>query len=35
VDVIKIAIRALLDHGYGEDAIRAMTGGNAGELLLG
>jgi hypothetical protein len=35
VDVIKIAIKSLLDHDYDADAIRAMVGGNAHELLLG
>ncbi len=35
VDVIKVAIRKLLDHGYDETAIRSMVGGNAGQLLLG
>jgi hypothetical protein len=35
VDIIKIAIRKLLDHGYDDKSIRSMTGGNAGELLLG
>lgn len=35
VDTIKVAIRQLLDHGFDEKSIRAMTGGNAGKLLLG
>jgi hypothetical protein len=35
VDVIKIAIRQLLDRGHDERSIRSMVGGNAGELLLG
>jgi len=35
VDVIKIAIRQLLDHGYNDKSIQAMVGGNAGQLLLG
>ncbi len=35
VDVIKIAIRQLLDHGYDHKSIQAMVGGNAGQLLLG
>jgi hypothetical protein len=35
VDVIKIAIKQLLDHGYDEKSIRSMVGGNAGQLLLG
>jgi hypothetical protein len=35
VDIIKSAIRALLDHGYDEKSIRSMVGGNAGQLLLG
>jgi len=33
--VIKVAIRTLRDKGYDETSIRAMTGGNAGQLLLG
>lgn len=35
VDVIKIAIRQLLDRDYDEKSIRSMVGGNAGQLLLG
>jgi Family of unknown function (DUF6282) len=35
VDVIKIAIKQLLDHDYDEKSIRSMVGGNAGQLLLG
>jgi len=35
VDIIKIAIKQLLDHDYDEKSIRSMVGGNAGELLLG
>lgn len=35
VDVIKIAIKQLRDRDYDETSIRAMVGGNAGELLLG
>lgn len=35
VDVIKIAIKQLLDRGYDEKSIRSMVGGNAGQLLLG
>jgi hypothetical protein len=35
VDVIKIAIRQLLDRGYDDKSIKSMVGGNAGQLLLG
>jgi hypothetical protein len=35
VDVIKVVIRDLIDHGYDEESIRSMVGGNAGQLLLG
>jgi hypothetical protein len=35
VDVIKVAIKKLLDHGYDEKSVRSMVGGNAGQLLLG
>ncbi len=35
IDVIKVAIRKLLDQGYDEPSIRSMVGGNAGQLLLG
>ena len=35
VDVIKIAIKQLRDRDYDEKSVRAMVGGNAGELLLG
>lgn len=35
VDVIKVAVKKLLDHGYDEKSIRSMVGGNAGQLLLG
>jgi hypothetical protein len=35
VDVIKVVIRKLLDHGHDEPSIRSMVGGNAGQLLLG
>jgi hypothetical protein len=35
VDVIKVVIRELIGHGYDEESIRSMVGGNAGQLLLG
>jgi hypothetical protein len=35
VDIVKIAIKQLIDHGYDEKSIKSMVGGNAGELLLG
>jgi hypothetical protein len=34
VDVIKVAIKSLLDHGHDKKSIRSMVGGNAGQLLL-
>ena len=35
VDIVKSAIKALLDHGFDENSIKSMTGGNAAQLLLG
>jgi hypothetical protein len=35
VDIIKSAIKALLDHDYDEKSIRSMTGDNAAQILLG
>lgn len=35
VDVIKVAIKRLRERDHDEKSIRAMVGGNAGELLLG
>jgi hypothetical protein len=35
VDIVKIAIKQLIEHGYDEKSIKSMVGGNAGELLLG
>jgi len=34
VDAIRDVIRDLLESGYSEDAIHAMVGGNAAELLF-
>jgi hypothetical protein len=35
VDIVKIAIKHLRDKNYDENSVRAMVGGNAGQLLLG
>ena len=35
VDIIKSAIKALLDHDFDDKSIKTMTGANAGQLLLG
>lgn len=35
VDIVKSAIKTLLDHGFDDKSIKSMTGDNAAQILLG